>query len=138
MDGDKETTSIGPGAPRPARLGRPARVAVTLLLLLGLLLRIWILGRAPIHSDQAVVGLMAREILHGHLFAFYWGQSYGGGEPYVVAALFALFCESRLVLGMAPLLLDAVAALLVWRVGRRLFDTRAAVLAAVLLLGLGW
>ena len=119
-------------AVRPVRLGRTTTVAVVLLFVFGLLLRIWILGRAPINSDQAVVGLMAREILSGHLVAFYWGQSYGGGESYVVAALFALFGESRLVLGLAPLLLDAVAALLVWRIGRRLFDARTAVLAALL------
>ncbi len=107
-------------------------MAVVLLFAFGLCLRVWILGRAPINSDQAVVGLMAREILHGHLFAFYWGQSYGGGEPYVVAALFAVFGQSRLVLGLAPILLDAVAAFLVWRIGLRLFDARAAVLAALL------
>ena len=108
------------------------RLAVALLFALGLFLRLWILGRAPINADQAVVGLMAREILHGHFFAFYWGQSYGGGEPYVVAALFALFGQSRLVLGLAPILLDALAALLAWRIGRRLFDGRTGVLAALL------
>ena len=117
---------------RAARLSRPARIAVALLVLLGLALRVWILGRAPFNADQAVVGLMAREILHGHFFAFYWGQSYGGGEPYLVALLFAALGESRLALGLAPLLLDALAALLVWRIGRRLFDPRAAVLAALL------
>ena len=99
---------------------------------LGLFLRLWILGRAPVNADQAVVGLMAREILHGHFFAFYWGQSYGGGEPYVVAAVFALFGQTRLALGLAPILLDAVAALLVWRIGRRLFDRWVGVLAALL------
>ena len=112
--------------------GRLTWIAITLVLVLGLLLRVWILGRAPVNSDQAVVALMAREILRGHLFAFYWGQSYGGGEPYVVAALFALFGESRLALGSAPILLDAAAALLVWRIGRRWFDPDAAVLAALL------
>ncbi|HZL65684.1 MAG TPA: glycosyltransferase family 39 protein, partial [Thermoleophilia bacterium] len=108
------------------------KLAVALLFALGLFLRLWILGRAPINSDQAVVGLMAREILHGHLYAFYWGQSYGGGEPYVVAALFALFGQSRFVLGVAPVLLDAVAVLLVWHIGRRLFDPRVGLLAALL------
>jgi 4-amino-4-deoxy-L-arabinose transferase-like glycosyltransferase len=74
---------------------------------------------------------MAREILHGHLFTFYWGQNYGGGEPYVVAALFAVAGQSRLTLGLAPVLLDAIAALLVWRIGRRLFDSRVGVIAAL-------
>ena len=117
---------------QPVRARFATKAAVALLFALGLFLRLWILGRAPINSDQAVVGLMAREILHGHLYAFYWGQSYGGGEPYVVAALFAIFGQSRLVLGVAPILLDAVAVLLVWRIGRRLFDPRVGVLAALL------
>ena len=117
---------------QPLRARFATKAAVALLVALGLFLRLWILGRAPINSDQAVVGLMAREILHGHLYAFYWGQSYGGGEPYVVAALFAVFGQSRLVLGVAPMLLDAVAVLLVWRIGRRLFGPRVGVLAALL------
>ncbi len=75
---------------------------------------------------------MAHEILRGHLFTFYWGQHYGGGEPYLVAALFALFGQSRLVLGTAPILLDGVSALLVWRIGRQLFGPRVGVLAALL------
>jgi 4-amino-4-deoxy-L-arabinose transferase-like glycosyltransferase len=107
-------------------------IAVCLVVAFGLFLRLWILGRNPVTADQAVVGLMAREILRGHLFTFYWGQSYGGGEPYVVAALFAVVGQSRLALGLSPLLLDAIAALLVWRIGRRLFDSRVGVLAALL------
>src|SRR5664280_2360192 len=117
---------------QPMRVDRTAGVVAAVLFALGLLLRVWVLGRAPLTADQAVVGLMAREILHGHFFAFYWGQSYGGGEPYVVAALFALFGQSRFVLGVAPILLDAVAVLLVWHIGRRLFDPRVGLLAALL------
>jgi hypothetical protein len=75
---------------------------------------------------------MAHEILRGHLFTFYWGQNYGGGEPYLVAALFALFGQSRLVLGLTPILLDAIAALLVWRIGRLLFGSRVGMLAALI------
>ncbi len=44
----------------------------------------------------------------------------------------ALFGQSRLALGLAPVLLDAIAALLVWRIGRRLFGPRAAALAALI------
>jgi hypothetical protein len=97
-----------------------------------LALRLWILGRSPLNSDEAFVALMAREVLRGHFFAFLWGQHYGGGEFYVVAGLFALFGQSRLVFGLAPVLLDAVAAVLVWRIGRRLFDGRVGALAAVM------
>jgi 4-amino-4-deoxy-L-arabinose transferase-like glycosyltransferase len=136
IDGDAAGTdaapSVGRAGARSAGFGMVPKLGIALLVALGLGLRIWILGRAPLTSDQAVVGLMAREILHGHFFVFYWGQHYGGGEPYVVAALFALLGESRLALGLVPLLLDALAALLVWRIGRRLFDRRVAVLAALL------
>ena len=75
---------------------------------------------------------MAREILHGHFSAFYWGQNYGGAEPYVVAAMFALFGQSNFTLGLTPIVLDAIAAVLVWRIGRRLFGSRVGVGAALL------
>jgi uncharacterized membrane protein YgcG len=67
------------GAPAPAGFDGLMIVAIAVLVVLGLFVRVWILGGTPINSDQAVVGLMAREILHGHLFVFYWGQHYGGG-----------------------------------------------------------
>lgn len=118
------------------RAGKALRVAsgvlATAALLLGLGLRIWTLGRWPINSDQAVVGLMAREILNGHTFAFYWGQSYGGVEPYVTAALFALFGQSSITLSLTAIVLDAAAAVLLWRIGRRLFSPAVGVGAAVL------
>ncbi len=112
---------------------RPAAgVLAALAVLAGLGLRIWSLGRWPVNSDQAVVGLMAHEILKGHFFAFYWGQNYGGVEPYVTAALFGLFGQSSITLSMTSILLDAAAALLVWRIGRRLFSPAVGVGAAVL------
>ena len=40
----------------------------------------------PITSDEAVGGLIANQILHGHTYAFFWGQPFGGVEPYAVAA----------------------------------------------------
>lgn len=127
-----DLTSQAAPAEQRRRHGRLAAIGATLVVALGLVLRLWILGRNPVTSDQAVVGLMAHEILRGHFFVFYWGQNYGGGEPYVVALLFALLGQSRLVLGLAPLLLDAIAAVLVWRIGRRMFGPRAGALAALI------
>ncbi len=109
-----------------------AIAAVAGVVLSGLFLRLWILGRMPFDSSTAVTGLMAREILHGHFSAFYWGQNYGGAEPYVVAVMFALFGESQLTLGLTPVLLDVVAAVLVWRIGRRLFSPGIGIGAALL------
>jgi hypothetical protein len=104
---------------------------VALGLLLGLALRIYALGRATINSDEAVVGLMAHEILHGHFFAFYWQQNYGGTEAYAVAAVFALFGSSPFTLGLTPVLLCAATLVVLWRVGNRLFGSPVGAIAAM-------
>jgi len=98
-----------------------ARVGVLVVILVGLLLRLWVLGREPLDQTSAVPGMMAYAILHGHFSALYWGQKYGGVEPYVVAAVFAILGQSSFTLGLTPIILDAAAAILVWRIGRRLF-----------------
>ena len=42
------------------------------------------------NSDEATAGLVAHQILHGHTYAFYWGQDYGGVETYLLALNFAV------------------------------------------------
>ena len=117
----------------PASSGRGPLVATIVVVgLAGLALRLWFLGNAPINSDEATVGLMAHQILHGHTSAFYWGQGYGGVEPYAVAALMAVFGQSPLTLTATPVLLGLLGALLVWRIGLRLFPPMAAASAAAL------
>lgn len=103
--------------------------------LAGIGLRIWILvsplGTAD--SDEAVVGLMARHLLRGDVYAFYWGQAHGGiQEPLLVAGVFALVGSSVLALKLVPVALGAVTALLVWAVGRRTIGEPGARIAAVL------
>jgi hypothetical protein len=142
-----ETTAAPDGAaglPAPEAAAPVASVArwvvravVVAAVALGLGLRLWYLFHAPVNSDEAIVGLMARGILHGHFSAFYWGQPYGGGEPYVVAPLFAIFGQGALVLALTPVLLSAVSALLVWRIVRRLVDTPELALLAGALAWLG-
>jgi hypothetical protein len=102
------------------------------LVISGCLIRIWILGNAPINSDEATAGLMAHQIILGHTYAFFWGQSYGGVEPYVLALNFWLFGQSPFVLNNTPSILALVISVLVWRLGLRLFQPAAAVTAAVL------
>ena len=63
---------------------------------------------------------MADAILHGHFNAFYWGQQYGGVEPYAVAAVFALFGHSAATLSLTPALLSVGTALVTWRAALRL------------------
>jgi hypothetical protein len=107
-------------------VGTVAAVAVVA----GAAMRVWYLCHRPVTSDETIAGLMARQILHGHFWAFYWGQSYGGVEPYVMSGAFAVFGSSVWVLRAVPVLLAAAAAVMTWRVTRRLVgDSALAVLA---------
>lgn len=110
-------------------------VAVTLAALVGVGLRVWIVTGhlGALDGDEAIVGSMAVHARHGHLVAFYWGQEYGGSaEPLLTALLFAIAGPSVIALKLVPAILSAVAAVLVWRVARRLVDERTAQAAALL------
>jgi len=107
-------------------------ITVIVCLAIAVYLRLWLLGYSGLNSDEATVGLNARQILHGHFSTFFWGQTYGGVEPYVVAVLFLVFGSSTFVLNGTPAFLAVLAALVVWRIGRRLFTPAAALVAATL------
>lgn len=101
----------------------------------GIVLRVWIMlsSQGALDADEAVWGLMAAHVLHGHLTTFYWGQAYGGTqETLVAAALFWVFGQSTAALKTAPILFWAVATVLLWRVGRRTLGEPRARLAAAL------
>ena len=85
-------------------------------------------------GDEAVWGLMARHLLHGHLSAFFWGQGYGGTQEVILTApLFWLFGTNMLAARIVPMSLVALAAVLVWRVGRRTIGEPQAMFAGALL-----
>ena len=114
----------------------PGGIALTVVLVVvgvvGVLLRLWLLGNAPMNSDEATAGLVAHQVLQGHTYAFFWGQGYGGVEPYLLAAAFSLFGESPFVLNATPAFLALVSSVLVWRIGLRLFPAPAAAVAGIL------
>lgn len=129
----------GPPPPAPAPAARRGAVGavvfgtvVTALVVGGALLRVWILGHDAMNADEAVVGLVARGILDGHLTAFVWHQGYGGVEPYLVAAMFTAFGSSPFVLNLTPALLAAGVAVVTWRIGRHLFSNWAGLAAGAL------
>lgn len=107
-------------------------LALVLAVIVGIYVRLWILGNQSMNSDEATAGLMAHAALHGHASAFYWGQDYGGGEPYLAAVIFAIAGQSAFTLNVTPALLALVAAVLVWRIGIRIVAKPAAVAAAAL------
>ena len=102
----------------------------------GVALRVWVYRSAlgvP-DSDEAIVGLMARHVRDGELTAFFWGQGFGGSqEALLTAPLFVVAGSGWLTLRIVPIVLTAVAALVVWRVGRRTIGEPAALVAGCLL-----
>jgi hypothetical protein len=109
------------------------RILVGLAAVAGIGFRVWTYRSAlgiP-DSDEAVVGLMARHVLQGQFTTFFWGQWYGGSqEALLTAPLFFVFGSSWLLLRLVPIILDGVAALVLWRVGRRTIGEPAATAAA--------
>jgi hypothetical protein len=109
--------------------------AVAVAIGAGLAVRILIMRTSigVLDSDEAVVGLMARHMGHGSYRAFFWGQNYGGTiETLVTAAVFKLIGTSGAALKAVPMAFDGCAAVLVWRIGRRVTTPTLAVVAALL------
>jgi hypothetical protein len=104
-----------------------------LVALAGIVLRVWTYRSefGTPNADEAVVGLMARHAVDGELTTFYWGQAYGGSQEVLLTApVFLITGSGWLALRMIPILLGAVAAVVVWRVGRRTIGEPAAAVAA--------
>jgi hypothetical protein len=129
----------------PARLRRTAAsdpllghnyelFALGVLLVLGLLSRLWILvASGQFSSDEAVPGLMARHILNAHEFpVFFWGQDYfGAGEAYEIAALFGIFGFSPWLVFVPPLAASLVLPILTWRLGNLVGPKPSGLMAAI-------
>jgi hypothetical protein len=98
--------------------------AVVLAALFGLALRAWLLNHTVLNSDEAVVGLMAHGVLNGHFATFYWGQHYGGAEPYPVAVVLWLSHGSPTGIGATAALLSALAAVLVGAIAAAVSGSR--------------
>lgn len=117
------------------RRSRAVTVVVVFLILAGIALRIWILasGLGAVDSDEAVVGLMAKHLLDGEFHTYFWGQRYGGTPVlFPMALLFRLFGVSAITLKLIPMMTSAVAAFLLWRIGRRTIGEPQARIAAAL------
>ncbi len=110
-----------PAAPSVAGtvIRRVSVVAVVLAAVFGMLQRIWLLVHLPLFGDESVVGLMAKQIIAGHFSTFYWGQTYGGLEPYV-AALMRLVNSGPAGLNATPVLLSVVIVVLIGAIVREI------------------
>jgi hypothetical protein len=108
--------------------------ALALAGIAGVVLRVWAyrsVAGTP-NADEAVVGLMARHVLDGELTTFYWGQAYGGTQEVLLTApVFLVAGSGWLALRAIPIVLDVLASVIVWRVGRRTIGEPAATAAAL-------
>jgi hypothetical protein len=78
------------------------------LLIVAFAYRLYLIARGwpQLDSDEAVIGLMARHILHGEYPIFFWGQNYMGAfQAYFAAVFFAVFGPSTFWLHFSVLLL---------------------------------
>jgi hypothetical protein len=83
-------------------------------------------------ADEAVWGLMTARALDGELAVFFWEQAYGGTQEVLLAApVFLAAGSDAASVRVVPLLLFAIASVLVWRIGRRLLGEPGATAAAV-------
>lgn len=102
---------------------------------IGLTLKIVLLATDSVsfHSDEAVLGLMARHILQGHRPIFFYGQLYMGAlDAYLIAASFAIFGQTVLAIRLVQVILY-LATLgttygLAWRITHNRFAATAAAL----------
>jgi hypothetical protein len=67
---------------------------------------------------------MARQVLHGHFYTFFWGGQYGGVEPYAIAPFLLAFGNNPVALNAVPAILSGVTCLLIWRLGLVVFRSR--------------
>ena len=127
-------TAVSSAAGRPAWAGLRAVLGAGVVAGVVLRIAVYRSSLGVLDGDEAVWGLMARHLLDGEFSAFFWGQGYGGTLEVIPTALvFALFGTSTLAMRIVPIVLTGVAAVLVWRVGRRTVGEPAARVAAVLL-----
>jgi hypothetical protein len=119
----------------PVRSQRVLEAAVGLAVVAGIVLRVVTYQSAlgDTNSDEAIFGLMVRQAAHGHPDVFQWGLPYGGTQEILLSVPVTwLMGSGLLAIRVAPILIDAAAAVLVWRVGRRTIGEPQALVAAAL------
>jgi hypothetical protein len=92
-------------------------------------------SQTHVHSDEAIIGLMAKHIFEGRYFPFYmYGQPYNAGaawEAYLAAVAFAFLGVGVLQLKGCIAVLSLVCLYLFYRMGCALYNRGTAVFATV-------
>ncbi len=123
---------------RRFRLHRIDFVAAAVIFLAALAFRAPLIlrGETLLHSDEAIVGLMAQDIAEGTRFPLYfYGQRYMGAlEAYVVAAFLPLFAKPIHALRAAPAVFFAAMVGVQYLMLTRWLGRRAGLVGAAVLL----
>ena len=91
----------------------------------------------PFNADEAVVGLMARHILHGARPIFFYGQVYLGSlDAWLIAGAFALFGESVLAIRLVQVALYLGTIVTTYWLGRKIYSNEWIANAAVLFMAI--
>lgn len=118
------------------RRALPSSVAdLILITFVGAALRVFRLHLAPsgLHFDEAVYGLMALQIYHGHFPVFF--PAYTGREPlymYLMAAVFRLVGVGALGIRLTSALIGIATIPLTFLLFREMFSRRVGIIAAAL------
>ena len=96
-----------------------------------------LLARTHVHSDEAVIGLMAKHVSEGRYFPFYmYGQAYDAGaawEAYLAALPFKLFGVGAIPLKSCLVILSLVCLVLFYAMARCIYDRTTALFSSLAL-----
>ncbi len=91
----------------------------------------------PFNSDEAIVALMARHILHGERPVFFYGQAYlGATDAWLVAISFSIFGENVLAIRLVHILLFAGVVFTTYLLARRYLQSEWGARSAMLWMAL--
>jgi hypothetical protein len=106
-------------------------IAAVFVALVGLAARFWAASYLPLNGDEALTGLMAKDVLRGEPWWLLAGNAYGGtAEAFLAAPLLALFPASGAAIRGVSVALWAAATVLLGLAARRLVNAPTAVLVA--------
>lgn len=136
--GTEELSSSVPDSARCAGWRRVLHLLIPVLVLaLAFFLRVYLLPEVPFgwHPDEAVKGIMAREVLEGKSAPVFFSSFTGRDALYVYleAGAFALFGEGMLAGRLLSAFVGVLTVAMTYAVGRTMFNRRVGWLAAGLM-----
>ena len=99
-------------------------VLALLMFIQGAVDRLWFMHTIVLNSDEAIDALEANALLHGHFSAMFWGANYGGTQPYVTAAFFAVLPRNGYTLRLSTIVISFIGTYFIWKIARKSLEGR--------------